>query len=972
MKENRLQQQRRLARVAFSFQHLFSSWLFPFDFLPSSTTSHPLSNYCQGKMRSLAFVSLLSAAFSQPSDLTFRRLTIDEGLSQNTINCIHQDRLGFLWLGTQDGLNRYDGYAFKAYHHEPGNINSLGNSYIWAIHEDREGILWIGSFGGGLTRFDPSTEEFSHFRHEKGNPRSLSNNHVFAIAEYPEGTLWLATDDGVSKLDKKTGLITRYLNTPDNIEGLPTNHTATIAVQEPNHLWIGTSTALVKLNISTSVVEYFTTDPGTGAIPLADVQHLVMREGKLRIICAAGLVEYDPATTSGSLVIDRKKVADGTLAFRRVLPDANGYVWIGTNNGVILADEHKSTVTHAVHEDGDEHSLTHNHIFSLYQSRDGIVWIGTRDGLNNVYRIKENFQLIKRRPGRTNTLSHKTVRLVMEDTKGILWIGTVDGLNAYDRKRDRFSVFQHDAKSPRSITSSYILTLHEDRKGNLWVGTRGGGIDKLTFSHNSLTDYAIKKFRGDGSGGLRSNTIYWIYEDRKGTIWAGTSGKGLAKLVSEKQGFKHYERAADGTGPSHSFVYCILEDSFGNMWLGTPTGGLNLLDRESERFIYVRNAPGNPNSISNNIVLSLHEDATHALWVGTSGGLNKLAILLRGNIFRFFQDSVNVSADSLFVAYGRQHGFPNDVIYGILEDDNGRLWLSTNKGLVVFDARRKDPVVRTFDASDGLQNNEFNQNGYFKNSKGEMFFSGVDGVSVFHPDSIRGNSYLPPVVLTDFRLFNESVPILTRNDETGFSLHKAIHQTGELHLSYDHYVLSFDFAALSFVNPGKNQYAYRMEGFDREWTVAGTQRSVTYTNLDPGTYVFRVKASNNDGVWNESGANLTLKIPPPPWLSWYAYLLYGGILISVIAFVIRHRVNAATREMEMKAKIERAKAEEREVVRRQSSADFHDEAGHKLTKISLFTELARGESKNNSSLREYLNKIEEQTKELSSGMRDFI
>ncbi len=920
----------------------------------------------------IGLFSCLAVVAAQQINLAFRHLTVENGLSQNTINCIHQDRHGFLWLGTQDGLNRFDGYTFKPYHHEPGNPNSLSNSYIWAIHEDSEGILWIGSFGGGLTRFDPTKETFSHFRHERENPRSLSNDHVFSIAEYPEGTLWIATGDGVSRFDKATGLFTRYLNTPDSAGRVPQNYVGTVVVQAPHHLWFSTNTSLVKLDMRDEAIEHFTSVSGNGTIPLAGIRHLLMHENKLQIACAEGLVEYDPATATGWLVIDRMSVGDRTAMFLRIFHDAAGYVWIGTNNGLILSDESYTTVTNAVHEDGDEHSLSHNYILSLYQSRDGTVWIGTRDGLNNVYRINENFRLLSRRPARPNTLSHKTVRLVLEDSKGILWLGTIDGLNAYDRLRDRFTVFQHNLRNPRSISSSYILSLLEDRKGNLWLGTRGGGINKLTFTHGGLNDYVIKKFPGDGSVGLLSNTIYWILEDRNGTLWAGTQGRGLAKLVSEEGRFKHYEHAADGTGPSHPFVYCILEDSFGNMWLGTPTGGLNLFDRESERFIYIRNTPGNPNSLSNNIVLSLHEDATRTLWVGTSGGLNKLAVPLRPNLFQYFRDSVDIGRDSLFVAFGRQHGFLNEVIYGILEDDRGNLWLSTNKGLAVFDGKVKNAVIKTFDASDGLQNNEFNQNGYFRNARGEMFFSGVDGVSFFHPDNIRGNAFIPPVVITDFRLFNKTVPISPVDGGAGFHLQKAIHQTEELDLSYDHYVFSFDFAALSFINPGKNQYAYKMEGFDRDWTYAGTQRTATYTNLDPGTYLFRVKASNNDGVWNEEGTAVRFSISPPPWRSWYAYVLYVTALLSAVVLVIRNRVRAATREIETKARIERAKVEEREAVRKQSSADFHDEAGHHLTKISLFAELARGEVSVNPSLKEYLVRIEEQAKELSTGMRDFI
>ncbi|MBI5471688.1 MAG: hypothetical protein HY961_05035 [Ignavibacteriae bacterium] len=922
-------------------------------------------------MRFVFTVLVASVAAAQP-ELAFRHLTIDNGLSQNSVNCIHQDRLGFMWFGTQDGLNRYDGYEFKQYHHEPGNPNSLGNNYVWTIHEDRDGIFWIGSFGGGLTRFDPATETFMVFKHEKGNPRSLSNNHVFSIVEFPESTLWLCTDDGLNKFDKRTQLVTRYFNTPDNIEGLPTNHMGAIAIQKPDYLWLETNRGLARFTIRSGATEYFTTDPTTGTIPLGYVQGLTMHDAILSIVCAAGLLECDVKNRTTSVVIDRRQIADTTLIMRGAISDRRGSLWVGTSNGLLQFDRRQRRITRHLHDPDNEKTLTHNNILSLYQSNDDVIWIGTRNGLNQLQRIKENFGALRRQEHLTNTLSHKTVGPVLEDSRGIVWLGTPDGLNAYDRVRKMFTVFKNDPRNPNTISANYILSLCEDSKGMLWVGTRGGGMNRLSFPKNDIQAVSITRFVAEGRSGLRSNTIHSIREDSAGTLWVGTAGHGLAKYNPHEGTFKHFESASDGSGPSHTYVYCILEDSFGNMWIGTPTGGLNLFDRESERFIYIHNVSENLGSLSNNIVLTLVEDSAHALWVGTAGGLNKLILPLRPNLMRFFRDSVNIDEDSLFVRYGRREGFPNDVIYGILQDDGGNLWLSTNRGLIVFNEDSSKHVLRIFDVSDGLQNNEFNQNGYFRNAAGEMYFAGIDGVNIFHPDSIRGNAFVPPVVFTDFLLFNKSVLLGPRRDEHTFTLEKAIHSTETLKLSHDHDVLSFTFAALGFINPERQLYAYRLEGFDKDWISAGQKRSVTYTNLDPGEYVLRVRASNNDGVWNEEGAGIALTIPPPPWLSWYAYLFYGVSALMIVTGIIRMRVKSATRELETKGRIERARLDEREVVRKQSSADFHDEAGHRLTKIALFTELARGESGSNHKLREYLAKVEEHTKDLSSGMRDFI
>ncbi|MBX2990419.1 MAG: hypothetical protein KF749_04525 [Bacteroidetes bacterium] len=903
------------------------------------------------------------ASFSQPRDLRFVPLNADDGLSQNTINSIYQDRSGFIWFGTQDGLNRYDGHTFKTYRHEPGNANSLSNNYIWAIHEDHQRILWIGSFGGGLTRFDPATEVFTNFTHDAKNPQSLSNNNVFAIAEYPEGTLWLCTDDGLNKFDTRTGATSRYLNKTDN--STAARHTSAVAIQPPEHVWASLSNILFRLNIATGTADTFRTAPATSTV-MGFITQLTFRNDKLRIMCEAGMIEYNVPTNTSSFV-DRKEIADGTLSLRRVLHDPNGYVWFGTNNGLVLCDSSYNTLVHATHESDNKHSLTNSFVLSLFQSREGIVWVGTRDGLNRLDAVKGNFQTLRRKTNSSNTLSHRTVRRAIEDARGILWIGTVDGLDAYDRSRNSFTSFKHEPSNTNTISSSYILHLYEDSKQNIWVSTRGGGLNRLSFPNGDLTRVVVRRFPGGGAQGLLSASVYCVLEDRSGTMWVGTQGHGLAKYVAEQEKFIHFSSASDGTGPSHSYVYCMLEDRFGNFWIGTPTGGLNLFDRESGRFIYFRNHPDNPHSLSNNIVLSLHEAANGSLWVGTSGGLNKLTIPLRPHLFRHFQDSAGFETDSLFVVYGRHHGLPNEVIYGILEDGKGQLWLSTNRGLAVFDPRLTNPVIKLYDASDGLAGNEFNQASYFKNARGEMFFGGTDGLTYFHPDSIRGNTYVPPVVFTEFRLFNKPVSVSAKSP-----LRQAIHRTDVLELSYDDYVASFDFAALSFVNPEKNKYSYKLEGFDKEWSPASTQHSATYTNLSPGDYVLRVKASNSDGVWNEEGASLRLSIAPPLWLRWYAYIAYVGMFVAGVMMFVRYRVRSARREMETETKIERAKLQEREDVRRQSSADFHDEAGHKLTKITLFTELARGEAVNNSSLKEYLGRIEEQTKELSAGMRDFI
>ncbi|MEO8399213.1 MAG: two-component regulator propeller domain-containing protein [Ignavibacteriaceae bacterium] len=910
------------------------------------------------------FLFITANIFSQSHKYKLDRLTIDDGLSQNSVNCIMQDKNGFMWFGTQDGLNRYDGYNFKIYKHEPGNKNSLSNNYIWNIYEDKEGIFWISTFGGGLTRFDPSTETFSHFKRDPENISSLSNDFVFPVIEYPEGFLWICTDDGLNKLDKKNGEVKRFLNNNNNTQGLNNHHIGSLVRQGNNNLWMISDSGLTKMDIAKELFTHYKSDPFDEKINFGNIYQIKNEDDNLIISCTAGVIYLDFKNKISKFLLKPEKYNTEKIKyiFQNTLLDKRGYYWIGSNNGLFLLEKNAKKV---YNYDQSNSEISHNNILSMYQSKSGVVWVGTRNGLNKIDNITTAFELYKHDPLIKNSYNIRDIKQILEEDNK-LWICTSEGLTLFNRKNNQFKIIKN------LPGSNYLLTILKE-KNAYWIGTRGGGLNKLTFENNS-DNFFVENFSVSEPTGLLANTIQILFKDKQGILWIGTGGGGLCRLNPDEKKFKCYNKAIDGTGPSHSYIFSILEDSFGNLWVGTATGGLNLFDPKSEEFLYLKNEEENLNSLSNNIILNIFEDDRKNLWIGTSNGLNKLTIQLRENLLKYFKDSVNLKTDSLFVRFDKNDGLPNEVIYGILEDDNKNLWFSTNKGIVKFNPQIKNPVIHIFDSNDGLQNNEFNQNAYLKLSTGELVFGGVDGFNIFHPDSIKLNFYLPPVVFTDFKLFNESVPLNKRNNKNNknkFSLEKFITNTKEINLSYNDNVISFEFAALNYINPEKNNYAYMLEGFDKNWIYAGSQRNVTYTNLDPGEYIFKVKASNNDGFWNEQGASIKLFIPPPPWLSWYAYVFYSMIFAASVFLFIRFKIKSAKQEFEMQVKIEKAKLEEREEVRKKSSADFHDEAGNKLTKISLFTELAKGEAEN-PSLKEYLNKIEETTKELSSGMRDFI
>ena len=468
---------------------------------------------------------------------------------------------------------------------------------------------------------------------------------------------------------------------------------------------------------------------------------------------------------------------------------------------------------------------------------------------------------------------------------------------------------------------------------------------------------------------LNNKTIQHICQGDKNVLWLGSGGGSLIRFNSITGETKDYPWKQDGTGPSHPYVFYVFKDSYENMWLGTAAGGLNLFDEKSRRFIYIKNETDNKNSLSNNMVLVVFEDNEQQLWVGTAGGLNRLTVKLKPGLFDHFQQNINTEKDSLFVRYGIPDGLPNDVIYGMLQDDQNNIWISTNKGLVKFNVSKNS--YKHFDVKDGIQNNEFSQNAFYKNAAGEFYFGGADGFNIFHPGNIKVNNHIPRIALTDFRLYNETVTV-NEKGRYNFLLSKSISYADEIKLAYHHKVISFEFAALSYINPEKNQYQYKLEGFNKEWVNAGDIRLATYTNLDAGNYVFRVRAANNDGVWNEEGTTIRLSVAAPPWLRWYAWLAYLLAFSFAVYYFIQQRINAAKRKIETGIKIEKAKNEAREVFRKQTSQDFHDEAGNKITKINLFTALARAGAEDNPDLKNYLDKIYQNTSAISAGMRDFI
>jgi ligand-binding sensor domain-containing protein/serine/threonine protein kinase len=835
------------------------------------------------KITRLGFTLLLLLALSvgvkaQHSDVKFERLSLEQGLSQTNVKCIVQDRQGFMWFGTEDGLNRYDGYSFTAYKYRLQDATSLSNSSITSLYEDKSGTLWIGTLGGGLNRYDPRSQTFTAYLNDPNNPSSISSNEVHAICEDQSGTLWIGTSDGLNRLDPKSGKFVIYRHDLDNPSSLISNNVMVVQEDSSGMLWIGTwNSGLSRYDPRSHQFTSYKYDANYQSSLSSNAVRAIYedRSGAIWIGTeGGGLNRYDPNIEQFTSYRhdDKNPAGISNDDVRAIYEDSSGTLWVGTVEGLNKFETKRGVFTSYHKNPNDAQSISSNKAISIYEDRSGVLWIGTYDGGLSKYDPKRRrFASYNFDPKNPN------VKAIYEDSGGALWVGTyVGGLKKYDPKSGTIVSYLNDLKNPASISGNDIEVIWGDREGNLWIATREKGLNRYNPKEREFTVY---RHDPKNTHSISSDYILSIYEDRSGILWIGTYGGGLNRFDPESGTFTAYrhdpEKPNSITGNN---IYAISGDRSGALWIGTQGGGLNKFDPVSQTFTAFRNDPKDPKSLSNSLIVSIYEDRKGVLWVGTAGGLNR------------FEPS-----SGSFTQFTEKDGLANDFIYGILEDSDGNLWLSTNKGISKF-----NPLIREFknyDVGDGLQSNEFNSGAYFKSRRGEMFFGGINGLNRFYPDQIKDNPYIPPVAITSFKILdNPTVKASLIMAQSVGLVDQA------LELSYKENVFSFEFSALNFTRPEKNQYAYILEGFDKDWIKSGTQRYVRYTNLDPGEYVFRVKGSNNDGVWNEKGTTVRIKIMPPPWRTWWAYLLYAAGLMSVGYGGYRYRLNA----IEKRHQIERA------------------------------------------------------------------
>ncbi len=813
-------------------------------------------------------------------ELKFSHISSEQGLSMGVVNCVLQDSRGFMWFGTQDGLNKYDGYSITVFKNSQLDSNTISNNFINALYETKSGELVIGTNGGGFDVYNLSTGKFTHHIGISGNKNSLSNNNVKSILEDKEGLLWIGTDDGLNSYNQKTKKFTRYLNDSKKSNSISNNNAWCLLEASDGKLWVGTyGGGLNSFDKKTGEFKSYNQLNDKGELLYESIALIRTiyedKDGMFWIgTFGEGIQIFDP--NSGQFIknIRNKETDVNSLSNDQIMSineDANGFLWIATyGNGINLYNKKTGRFRRISYDEKNPAGIASNQIKCIYHDKVGSVWIGTEGGgVNAYFRASSKFKFYKKTSDFENSLKSSEVLSLLEDSDGLLWVGTRrGGLTSIDRDADKFQHY-HELST---ASNNSILSLYQDKEGLIWVGTWGGGLNSYDKKTKKITSYPEFK-------PVNAATIVSIFQADDGKIWVGTYGAGV--FVYDKKIKKFSSHYTSENGLSIDNIYNIYQDSKKNMWIATDGGGVIRYNEESNVFrIYTRDEKAN--SISSNAVNCAYEDPQGNMWFGTSNGLNKLD-----------------AKTGKFEAYFEKDGLPNDFIYCILPDNKGNLWMSTNKGVSKYNALIKNEngaAFRNYDVNDGLQGLEFNQGAYHQSKTGEIFLGGVNGFNTFHPDKIEDNANIPQVHLISYKRFG-----------TEIFLDTLIYDKRYLELTYKQNFFSFDFVALDYQMPGKNKYSYMLEGVDEDWSPPSTQRYASYTELSGGDYVLKVRGANNDGTWNNEGVILHIRINPPFWRTKWFYALCIFIVIGGFWGFVKYRTSSIKREN----KILEEKVEER-------------------------------------------------------------
>ncbi len=808
----------------------------------------------------------------------FRHLSINDGLSQNAVFSILQDREGFMWFGTKDGLNRYDGYSFTVFQNDPFDSTTVSSNYITTLFEDSRGVLWIGTLNGDLNCYQKENETFIHINYQSDTSGNLYNSKISSIAEDPRGNLWIGTaGNGLFKLSLTRENFSQikskhFAYNPDDKNSVSSNNISALFVDSFGILWIGTDNNLEEYNYSKENFEHYivTTKSPEASSFQGDNEIGAIYENKnakFWLGTPSGLVLFNRSDGNYKLFPHHyNKFRFGWGRITGIIEDNSGKLWLSTPGELMKFDTDKKLYNYYRNDPFEPSSISYNSISSLYCDSTGILWFGTSGKGINIYDPKKSrFSTLVRSKDEKSRIAGFSIRSILEDNEGIVWIST-DVLYRWDRKSGELKSYETTSNRPDDFGNTGIWSMVQSANGNIWFATSRG-----LYKYNPQTKTSrLFKYNQADSSGLPQREVFFVFEDQNKNIWIATENY-LSEVIDIDRGrFKNF-RYNNSNSKSEAVRPSIYEDAKGIFWIGTNKGLLSFNNKTGKFFSYLNN-PSDLKSIDNNYIKSICPDPSEPdkfLWIGTNGGgINKFNL-----------------GDKTFSYYTKRNGLPNNVVYGILPDEKGNLWLSTNKGLSKF-----NPVsgeFKNYDALDGLQSNEFNTGAYFRSKKGEMFFGGINGLNYFMPNNIKENHNIPKIAITKCKILNQT------SSETGNheSVSKTTFNKDTLILPYDKNIIQFEFAALDYSASEKNQYTYKLENFNNNWIESGKIHFATYTNLSPGKYIFRVRGSNNDGIWNNEGASLVLIILPPWWLNWWAYSLYILIFFSGLYFLRRYELN---------------------------------------------------------------------------------
>lgn len=842
-------------------------------------------------IQALLFVCVVLLCALAPlhgQNIRFKRITLQQGLSQSSVQAILHDNRGFLWFGTQDGLNCYDGYTINVYRNTSGDSLSLPNSFVQTLYEDRTGTLWIGTLGGGIAQMNRFTRHFTTFGQfgskEKTSALTTEERNIYAIIEDKQGNIWVGTGGGLLRLNPSSRFFEERFTTQNS--PLPSPHVRALHADNDGNIWVGTAKGLMCYNPKSKQWQYFVNNSGFADTDISafapdyseDYATRYAHNTSPRLAAGAafsntlwigtanGVYHFDCAQ---KLVTDVYPAPVKNAPVKTLAIGIGGLLWVGyEGEGLQMINTHTRSVSVLRHVRNQPESLSHNAVLSVLMDKHLNLWVGT-DGAGVCYFNPDEyrFELISNDNGSGTNI----VMSMLEDKQSRIWFGTIaGGLHSYDRRTGAFVNYKHEPKNTRSLSNNFVWSLAEDRSGAIWVGTNGGGLCRFDRTPSSAFTTYLHDDRNPSS--LPHNSVYSMLEDSEGIFWVATDN-GLAmmnrengtfttfrsKAETDNQSSKSAGQSLSGTISSNA-VRVIYEDRRHTLWVGTRGGGLNRFNRLGKTFETFRHSPENRNTISNDDVMSIHEDTKGILWIGTANGLNRFD-----------------PASGSFTAFYEKDGLPNRYVCSIMEDSGGYLWLATGKGISRFNTQ--NGTFNLFEEISRRAGSEFNQDACLKDHEGYMYFGGVAGFIRFHPDSVQTNYLVPPVVFTEFKRFNKPVRLDT-----------IISEKRELHLSVDDSFIAFEFAALSFSLPDKIKYSCKLENFDKDWNDLGTKREATYTNLAAGEYVLRVRATNYDGVQNNDGVSLRIIVHPHWWQTVWARLLAVAVVIASAFALYRWRV----------------------------------------------------------------------------------